>query len=120
MWDEARDVRLRREAMTWLAIRTDDGRVPITSGDLLDFTFDGERFRLMDVQRGIRKPAALDVALSIRTVYTPEGKDRPYDDEPGPDGMLRYKWRGDDPDHPENRALRAAWRRDVPLIWFFV
>ena len=119
MWDEARDARLRREAMVWLAIRTDDGREPITSSDLLDFTFDAHPFRLMDVQRGIRKPAVLDAALSIRTVYTPEGKERPYDDEPGPDGMLRYKWRGDDPEHPENRALRAAWRRDVPLIWFF-
>jgi putative restriction endonuclease len=119
MWDEARDARLRREAMAWLAIRTDDGREPIASTDLLDFTFDGEPFRLMDVQRGIRKPAVLDAALSIRTVYTAEGKERPYDDRPGPDGMLRYKWRGDDPDHPENRALRAAWRRDDPLIWFF-
>lgn len=119
MWEENRDARLRREAMAWLAIRTDDGREPITSRDLLDFTFEGERFRLMDVQRGIRKPAVLDAALSIRTVYTPEGKERPYEDEPGPDGMLRYKWRGGDPDHPENRALRAAWRRDVPLIWFF-
>lgn len=119
MWDDERDARLRREAMAWLTVRTEDGREPISSGDLLDFTFDGEPFRLMDVQRGIRKPAVLDAALSIRTVYTPEGKDRPYDDEPGPDGMLRYKWRGEDPDHPENRALRAAWRRDVPLIWFF-
>ena len=119
MWDDGRDARLRREAMAWLAIRTDDGREPISSADLLGFRFDGAPFRLMDVQRGIRKPAVLGAALSIRTVYTPEGKDRPYDDAPGPDGLLRYKWRGDDPDHPENRALRAAWQRDVPLIWFF-
>jgi putative restriction endonuclease len=119
MWDDERDARLRREAMAWLALRTDDGRDAIHSSDLLEFTFDGEPFRLMDAQRGIRKPAVLSSALSIRTVYTPEGKDRPYDDAPGPDGMLRYKWRGDDPDHAENRALRAAWQRDVPLIWFF-
>lgn len=86
-----------------VTVRTDDGCEPISSAHLVDFTFDGEPLRLMDVQRGIRKPAVLDAALSIRTVYTPEGKDRPYDDEPGPDGMLRYTWRGDDPDHPENR-----------------
>lgn len=119
MWDDDRDARLRREAMAWLSVRSNDGREPLHSSDLLDFAFDGAPFRLMDVQRGIRKPALLSAALSIRTVYTPEGSDRPYDDVPGPDGMLRYKWRGEDPDHPENRALREAWRRDVPLIWFF-
>lgn len=29
-----------------------------------------------------------------------------------------YKWRGEDGDHPENRALREAQRRGLPLIWF--
>lgn len=119
MWDEERDARLRAEAMMWLQVRTSDGREPIRSTELDEFHFDGERFRLMDIQRGIRKPAVLEAALSMRTVYTPEGRQRPYEDAPGPDGMLRYKWRGIDPEHPENRALRAARRRDVPLIWFF-
>lgn len=32
---------------------------------------------------------------------------------------MRSKWRGDDPDHPENRALREAMLRRVPLIWFW-
>lgn len=27
-------------------------------------------------------------------------------------------WRGDDPEHAENRALREAMRRRLPLIWF--
>ncbi|WP_435198112.1 HNH endonuclease [Janibacter sp. GS2] len=36
-----------------------------------------------------------------------------------PDGRLRYKWRGEDPHHPENRALRAAMEDQLPLIWFF-
>lgn len=84
-----------------------------------DFTVDGRKFRLMDAQRGIRKPAELTSALSIRTVYRVHPKDRPYDDGIGPDGLLRYKWRGDDPDHAENRALRAAMDEGVPLIWFF-
>jgi putative restriction endonuclease len=56
--------------------------------------------------------------LSIRTVYTVEGGVRPYEDAVGPDGLLRYKWRGDDPNHAENRALREAMLREVPLIWF--
>lgn len=119
IWSPERDAELRRAVMAWLAVRSEDGREPIASDVLRDFNFDGDRMPLLDMQRGIRKPAVLDAALSIRTVYTREGRDRPYDDAPGPDGMLRYKWRGDDASHPENRALRKAWRREVPLIWFF-
>lgn len=119
MWDDERDARLRREAMAWLAARSEDGREPLTSAALLDFTFEGERFRLKDRGRGIRKPAVLAAALSITTAFTAEGATRPYEDATGPDGLIRYKWRGDDPQHADNRALREAWRRDVPLIWFF-
>jgi len=60
----------------------------------------------------------LDAALSFRTVFAARPDQRPYDDEPGPDGYLRYKWRGEDPNHPENRALRRALEQHVPLIWF--
>ena len=62
----------------------------------------------MDPQRGIRKPAGFASAPSIRTVWRPSGAERPYEDAIGDDGLVRYKWRGDDPDHAENRALRAA------------
>ena len=34
------------------------------------------------------------------------------------DGLLRYKWRGNDPQHFENRGLREAMQRGLPLIWF--
>ena len=105
--------------MEWLKLRTSDGLESISSTDLLDFTFDGQHFRLMDPQRGIRKPKELAAALSIRTVYRPDGAKRPYEDEMGDDGLLRYKWRGEDLDHPENRALRAAMELELPLIWFF-
>ena len=86
MWDDERDARLRREAMAWLAIRSNDGADPVPSAALREFSFDGEQMPLLDAQRGIRKPAVLDAALSIRTVYTPEGRQRPYEDAPGPDG----------------------------------
>ncbi|XWO29457.1 HNH endonuclease [Rhodococcus sp. BGS-1C] len=105
--------------MEWLKLRTSDGLESISSTDLLDFTFDDQHFRLMDPQRGIRKPKELAAALSIRTVYRPDGAKRPYEDEMGDDGLLRYKWRGEDLDHPENRALRAAMELELPLIWFF-
>lgn len=94
------------------------GLDPIHSEDLADFTFRGRRIALIDAQRGIRKPAVLDAALSIRTVYRPEGAARPYEDGTGPRGEIYYKWRGDDGDHPENRALRTAMERRLPLIWF--
>jgi putative restriction endonuclease len=51
-------------------------------------------------------------------VYTVEGGVRPYEDAVGADGLLRYKWRGDDPNHAENVALREAMKRELPLIWF--
>ena len=119
MWDDARDAELRREVMAWLTVRSNDGADPVPSDDLRAFELHGERMPLLDLQRGIRKPAVLQAALSIRTVYTPDGRQRPYEDAPGPDGMLRYEWRGDDPAHAENRALRRAMENGLPLVWFF-
>lgn len=77
-----------------------------------------QRIPLMDHQRGIRKPKQLSAALSIRTVHASNPQARPYDDDVGQDGFLRYKWRGTDPNHPENRALRDAMALQLPLIWF--
>jgi putative restriction endonuclease len=51
--------------------------------------------------------------LSITTA--PE---RPYDDAFGPDGLLRYRYRGVDRDHPDNRGLRTAMQLGLPLIYF--
>lgn len=119
MWSSEDDAELRREAMQWLAVRTNDGLESLRYDEIAEFRFRGEAFPLMDRQRGIRKPAVLDSALSIRTIWRAEGKPRPYDDDLGADGLVRYKWRGDDPDHPENRALRAASAQQRPLIWFW-
>jgi len=118
-WSVDLEARLRREAMAWLAIRSNDGNNALSREDVSDFTFDGEPFPLVDAQRGIRKPAQLRAALSILTTYTRPGRPRPYDDAIDPDGMIGYKWRGEDGDHPENRALRTAQATGVPLIWFF-
>lgn len=110
---------LRLAAMGWLTKRTQDGLESLRSDELLDFTFRGEPFRLMDAQRGIRKPRELENALSIRTVYSADESRRPYADEISGDGSITYKWRGDDPEHAENRALRRAMDAGQPLIWFF-
>lgn len=90
----------------------------IPSGVINSFSFDGQPLRLT-VQSGIRKPAALSAALTIRTAYTLPGAQPPYQDEVDLEGNLRYKWRGTDPGHADNRALRAAMHRRVPLAYFY-
>lgn len=110
--------RLRLAAMAWLdGLLAGDAEV-VRYEDVAAFTFEGRRIPLMDPQRGIRKPSGLVAALSIRTSYTRPGQVPPYEDTEGPDGLLRYKYRGDDPRHPENVALRAAYEAGLPLIWF--
>lgn len=113
------DTRLRQQAMAWLTVRTNDGLDSITRAELEDFKFEGAPFKLVDRTRGIRKPKELASALSISTTYRRAGADRPYEDEVGPDGFLRYKWSGTDPDHMDNRGLRASMEQSVPLIWFY-
>ena len=112
------DQRLRAAAFAFLAALSDSGTALITQHDLAAFTFEGSPVRLMATQQGIWKPAGLEAALSFRTVFTADPTKRPYDDEEGPDGFLRYKWRGTDPQHPDNRSLRSAMIGGLPLIWF--
>jgi putative restriction endonuclease len=113
------DARARQEAQAWLAVRTNDGRDAIGYLDLEDFEFDGSRLPLKSRQRGIWKPRILDAALSITTTFRRPGQERPYEDQVGSDGMLRYKWQGDEIDAADNRALRRAMDDGLPLIWFF-
>lgn len=113
------EARVRAAAMVWLERRTRDGAEAISTLELGDFAVDGERTRLMDAQRGIWKPRDFAAALSIRTTYRPPNRPRPYEDIPGDDGLLRYKWRGTDPSQADNRALRQAKDLRVPLIWFY-
>lgn len=114
-----RELAVRLAAMAWLDGENAHGREGWTQAQLADFSFAGERIALMDRQRGIRKPSGMAAALSMRTVYRPDGAARPYEDGTGADGLLRYKWRGQDPQHAENRALREAMVRGLPLIWFY-
>ena len=107
MYDAEQSLRLRLAAMDWLERRP---ALTVDYGWLSGFEYDGLRVPLMDAQRGIRKPAGMTSALSIRTTYTDPRRTPPYNDAIGPDGLQRYKYRGDDPDHPENVALRRAMR----------
>lgn len=104
--------------MAWLTTALAGDREVLSFNELATFVFEGQRIPLMDPQRGIRKPAGFGAALSIRTSYTAPGQVPPYEDSDGPDGLLRYKYRGQDPDHPANVALRRASAQGPPLIWF--
>ena len=112
------DERVRSSALAYLRVVQDRTGGPVRREDVTDFRIDGQRIALMDPQRGIRKPRQLDAALSIRTVFSMDPERRPYDDERGRDGYLRYKWRGTDANHAENVALRRAMQANLPLIWF--
>ena len=83
------------------------------------FRIDGVRVPLVGPQ-GIFKPKAIPIAvpLSITTAPIRPGKPRPYEDEVGPDNLLRYRYRGKDPDHHENAGLRLAMQLRIPLIYF--
>lgn len=109
---------LRDAAISWLQMRTDGGRESLTRDDLSDFHFANADTRLIAPMQGIWKPGNYHAALSFRTSYTEPGKEPPYEDSTGLDGRFRYKWRGTDPNHPENVGLREARRRHLPLIWF--
>lgn len=70
----------------------------VPSDVINSFIFAGAPMRLI-VQPGIRKPAQLGAALTIRTTWTPPGAEAPYADEVGP---------GRQP------ALQVAWHRPEP------
>lgn len=113
-----RELATRHAAFAWLDRQRAAGKETFTQEDTTGLILGGETIRLMPTQQGIWKPAQLSAALSFRTVYRPEGSDRPYDDAIGADGFYRYKMRGEDPDHFQNRALRGAMVERLPLIWW--
>ena len=112
------DAELRTAAFTHLdrlRQRSPDGG--LRSSDINTFDYQGKPLRLI-VQTGIWKPAGMAAALSIRTTYTPANQPPPYEDDLGVDGLVRYKYRGEDPNHSDNRALREAMHTRAPLIYF--
>lgn len=121
--DLAEDLAMRMAAFTFL----DEQRIKLatTTGglvgyeDVATFEFLGERIPLRDLTRGIRCPRRSPAALSLMTAYASDPTRRPYQDEEGDDGFLRYKWMGTDGQARDNQAMRAAMEAGLPLIWFF-
>jgi putative restriction endonuclease len=111
--DIQNDARVRTRAFDWLSQQVEE------HGDVLPFqllrdgfSLDGIRVPLLGPQ-GIFKPRVLsDAPLSITTA--PNG---PYNDVFGEDGLLRYRYRGNDPQHRDNQALRTAMVHRLPLVY---
>jgi putative restriction endonuclease len=78
------------------------------------FTFRGIRVPFLNRQKGIYRAAIQEgpAALSIQTSYA-----SPYGDAATDEGVL-YAYRAGSPDQPDNRALRAAYELQVPLVHF--
>ncbi|WP_201732547.1 HNH endonuclease signature motif containing protein [Acidithrix sp. C25] len=89
----------------------------LTSVEINSFEYRGRQIRLI-VQSGIRKLQGSEAALTIRTTFTPLSKPPPYVDLTDNDGMIHYKYRGTDPGHSDNRALRMAMDERLPLAYF--
>ena len=112
--DATGDLRVRLAAFDWLREQVErHGQVLSRATLLTGFLLDGERVPLMSPQ-GIFKPRVCDMPLSITT--TPNS---PYmDTEAGP-YLVSYAYRGTDPEFPDNRGLREAMERQVPLVYFY-
>jgi putative restriction endonuclease len=89
------------------------------------FEFRGERFPLINPQRGIFRPRQIRHLLSIRTVFPRSGARVWYDDQRDVhrqiyegDEMVDYAFMGADPDAADNRWLRDAMENRVPIIYF--
>ncbi len=98
----------------------------VDSADLAGgFEFGGERIPLVNPQRGIFKPRQMAHLLSIRTVFPRQGGRVWYDDQreahrqiyAGED-VVEYAFMGTDPNSPDNRWLRDAMQKQVPVIYF--
>lgn len=110
-------MRFRQAAFAWLRMR---GENPVvTRAELAGFVFEGERIALVDPNRGIRRPKGLRGAVSILTTYSSSSASAPYEDLPGEDGFLRYKYRGTDSSQADNRAVREAMDERLPMIWLY-
>lgn len=112
------EMAFREAVFTWLRVEQLT-RPVFTRDDLSRFPWQGRNVRLTSTMTGIwRVNGVTDAAISILTSHVPEGGRRPYDDTVGPDGMLRYKWRGKDANVADNVWLRRAMEMQLPLVWF--
>lgn len=107
------DDQIRISAFKWL------NNLSAKYGDVFDrgilengFIYQNQRITVIG-PKGIWKPKQMELPLSITTT-----SNSPYEDEFTKDGFLQYKYRGTDPNHPDNIGLRELMRKQIPLIYF--
>jgi putative restriction endonuclease len=107
-------------------------RLALLRGGMLDsadlaggFEFNGERIPLINPQRGIFKPRQMEHLLSIKTVFPRKGARVWYDDQRevhrqiyAGDDVVDYAFMGTDANSSDNRWLRDAMQRQIPVIYF--
>jgi putative restriction endonuclease len=112
-----RDLRLRLALFEHIdRLRHESGGVVTWRQLNQGFPFEGARVPIWNQQQGIFRPAALrdtGIALTVQTSFN-----SPYDDRADPnDDRFVYKYRGNDPDHPDNVALRRAMETRRPILY---
>jgi len=107
------DQQIRLAAFSWLRDQVQmHGEVLPRTLLATGFLWNGQQVPILGPQ-GIFKPRVIpSIPLSITT--SPKG---PYDDHFGADGLLRYAYRGTNPQHHENIGLRDAMRERRPLVY---
>ncbi len=93
-------VRIYGEVLSWTMI---------TNG----FVFQDQRIHLAG-QSGIWKPQIMQLPLSIRTAF-----DGPYPDKLNKNGLIEYRYRGNNPNNWDNVGLSQVMEKKLPLIYFF-
>jgi len=84
------------------------------------FRHDHARISFGSLYKGIHRPKEMrgEAALTLTTAAPKHGKPAPYDDElDAESGTILYHYRAGLIDQADNRALRAAYVNQVPLIY---
>ncbi len=111
--DECEDGKIRIALFQWLNERSTLNEGIFNREELAHgFHYNGRNITLVG-PTGIWRPMGFTIPISIAT--TSSG---PYDDGFTSEGFLTYKYRGTDPNHPDNKGLREACRRRTPLVYF--
>jgi putative restriction endonuclease len=89
------------------------------------FIFENHRIPLINPMRGIFKPQQMKFLLSIKTVFPKVGAKVWYDDQRDVhrqifegDETVDYAFMGQNPEAADNRWLREAFEKQIPIIYF--
>ncbi len=125
MVDDGQDTQMRLDAFTRVR-RLSEVHDHLSWRELKPgFVSGGERYPLINPQRGIFKPQRMRYLLSIKTVFPKPGGKVWYDDQREVnrqifegDETIDYAFMGQDPNHADNRWLREAYENRIPVIYF--